>query len=724
MTQPKRVLYFAENALSAIQGGGIVSYAVLKGLPAGHLLGFFEYRNITPVPEYADRFVYLGPWRTPPFFDLLNRATKGLSSALLHRRFTEPFLRRDLAFVEQHVERRGFEPEVVYFAGLSYRYLRLAVMAAERYSVPMVLLHMDDWMEVDREQAGRWGDLWTRKIRQELTRAAARSLVSTTNSPRLAVKLTSQTGYRHVPANNCCSDLMPHAVKPERTQANRIPIVTYAGAMNRHLQGETLKVLASAVSELNAEGTRVHLHIYTPWEFAPEANSVAMPRAVFYKGQVGRERLADIYRRSDFLVTTVTYRERNISLFRHSLSTKLSEYLCAGRPVISMGHADWHLHEYMQDHGCGFSILMDENFSRAKIKEQLRRILATDRTVLARIGRNNRMLWEHAHDATLMARASRRALGLETAERATVPAAEQRRGALWLGDPADGGWVPLPKVESIARRLLDVFDHDAVDLVGNGIGACPHLDAVASYCRDIGLTTTVVLEPRVPGDAGQGCEPAGTRWSLHQAQRRPDECFVEPRSVFEQVAALRGTPIPAGATPAERVINQLTVKVSESSTSRPMVWFYGSAVIGLEIIKAIEAHAWLSRALEIGGFVSSTGHCHANILHGYAWRAADAIAAERADLIVVASETSRLSIQEELSRLGLLDRMVPAYGMTATGAVYERNPEGPGQAFVSGASAQDYAARELVARIAVVAPLASSASLSSFDRPNLHQAAA
>ena len=159
---------------------------------------------------------------------------------------------------------------------------------------------------------------------------------------------------------------MEYAVKPERTQPNRIPIITYAGAMNRHLQGETLKVLASAVTELNAEGTRVQLHIYTPWEFAPDANAVAVPHAVFYKGQVGREQLTDIYRRADFLVTTVTYRESNISLFRHSLSTKLSEYLCVGKPVISMGHCDWHLHEYVQDHGCGFSILMDENFSRAQ----------------------------------------------------------------------------------------------------------------------------------------------------------------------------------------------------------------------------------------------------------------------------------------------------------------------------------------------------------------------
>ena len=719
MSQPKKVLYFAENALSAIQGGGIVAYAVLKGLPADDLLGFFEYRNITPVPEYADRFVYLGPWRTPTPLHAINRLTRGRTSKVLHRSLTEHYIRKDFEFVQSQITRTGFLPEVVYFAGLSYRYLRLAVMAAEHYGLPVVQLNMDDWMTVDSEAAGpRWAKRWFRRIVDQLTKASARSLVSTSNSPRLAAKLSRLTGYRHVPANNCCSDLMAHATKPERTAPNRIPIITYAGAMNRHLQGETLRVLASAVAELNAEGTRVHLHIYTPWEFAPEANSVAVPHAVFYKGQVGREQLADIYRRSDFLATTVTYREHHLSLFRHSLSTKLSEYLCAGKPVISMGHSDWHLHEYVQDHGCGFSILMDENFSRAKIKEQLRRILATDRTMIDRIGRNNRALWEQAHDVTVMARASRRALGLDTSGVQKAAAAPKRRGVLWLGDSADRSWVPADKLKAIARRLVDIFNHDAVDLIGNGITAYPHLDAVVTYCRDIGLTATVVLEPQATDNVEREWEVAGTRWSLDDAQRRVDRGLVEPRDVFEQVNALRGSAVTATTTPANRVINQLTVRVAESSTSRRVVWFYGSAVVGLEIIKAIEAHRWLSRAVEIGGFVSSPGYCTSHILHGYAWRPADAMSSERADFIVVASETSRLSIQEELSRLGLLNRMIPAYGMTAAAAVYERVPDGPGQQYIHGSSACDYATRELEARrrIAAMAKAGSHRSSGTADK--------
>lgn len=721
MNQPKKVLYFAENALSAIQGGGIVACAVLKGLPADHLLGFYDYRNITPVPEYADRFIYLGPWRMPAILDRINAITGGRAKQRLRRRFAESCVRQDLAFVERQVTERGFVPEAVYFAGLSYRYLRLAVLAAERYDVPMVLLNMDDWMETEREQAAGWGDVWHARIVEQLKRASTRSLVSTTNSPRLADKLTSLTGFRHVPANNCCSDLMVHGTRPNRTQnriPNRIPIITYAGAMNLHLQGETLKVLASAVTELNAEGVRVQLHIYTPWEFAPDANAIAVPHAVFYKGHVSREQLADVYRRADFLVTTVTYRERYLSLFRHSLSTKLSEYLCAGTPVISMGHRDWHLHEYVQDHGCGFSILMDENFSRARIKQQLRRILESDAALLERIGRGNRALWSTAHDVDLMAQDSRRALGLMGAAPAVQLAV--RRGALWLGDPEDRGFVPKDKLKTIARRLVDVFGHNALDIVATRITPHPDLDEIIDYCRAVGLRPTLVFEP--VDERRRDWDPAGARWSLADPQRLPKPSTSSPQTVFEQIAVLRRERTMSPLTAAQRVINQLTVRVAEHAAVRPAIWMYGSATVGLEIIEAIRRHRWLPNAVTIGGFLSSPGYCTADLLHGYRLCQAGELPDASDALIVVSTETSRLSIQEELTRLNLLDRMISAYGLMSASHVYERHPDGPGQVYVAGASARDYASRELVARLGGDRR-ASHPSKSAEETPNVRSAA-
>jgi len=113
-------------------------------------------------------------------------------------------------------------------------------------------------------------------------------------------------------------------------------------------------------------------------------------------------------------MTTVTFRPQNLRLFKHSLSTKLSEYLSVGKPVISAGHPDWHLHQYVLENRCGWAINLDQDYKRTAIKEELKRILSTPKIELRRIGRQNRQLWEREHDVKVKARHARSVIGLSS----------------------------------------------------------------------------------------------------------------------------------------------------------------------------------------------------------------------------------------------------------------------------------------------------------------------
>lgn len=425
--EPKRVAFFAENALSPIQGGGIVAYAVLQGIPSERLLGFYDYENITPASEYTDRFILLNRWLflgslqmlMERVYDVTNKISPILTfwaalyfwffNSLPLVFFFRVFAKRDFNRVIAEMQQREFTPDLVYFSGLSLRYLTLSVAVARHFDVPMAVLHMDNWMERECKQLGRvLGAIWHKEIVARMKEAAARSLSSTTNSPGLAKVISEMTGYRHEAANNCCSDLL-HGKRVPPMPDNPVPVITYAGAMNKNLQGETLITLSHAIAELNAEGVRAKLQIFTPWEFAPIANKITIPGSVEYLGQASRSELAKAYIQSEFLVTTTTFDIEKLTLFRYSLSTKLSEYLCVGRPVISMGHAEWHLHEYVLEHGCGFVITES---SLPQIKKQLRKILSTPLTELQYIGNANRALWEQAHDVQIMAKTTRTAIGM------------------------------------------------------------------------------------------------------------------------------------------------------------------------------------------------------------------------------------------------------------------------------------------------------------------------
>jgi glycosyltransferase involved in cell wall biosynthesis len=416
---PKNVLYLAENALSPIQGGGIVAYALLRGAPAANLFGLYTYESITPAPEYA-QCMHLLPRRDgrrertfrPNFgpgalvegpVALNLRRVRALA---LH--FFDRLLDRDTRDAVAKIDAAGFRPEAIFTAPLSYRMLRLARRLAGRYSVPVVMLNMDDWMS---EQEGVWGPLGgyiRRAIAGEMRAIAPRVQQALSNSGRLAEELTRRYALRHETANNACYDLLRGAPWAPRPRSNGPVVITFAGALNWHLQGETLVLFSYAVAELAAQRP-LELHIYTPWEFAPIANQISIPGKVVYKGYCPKEELVKRYLDSDFLLATTTFDDRNILLFKHSLATKLSDYLSVGRPVISVGHPQWALHDYVEAHGAGVAV---RGPRIQDMKRALSGALEWSDEKRSEVGEANRALWSGAHDVTVMGAKARAALGL------------------------------------------------------------------------------------------------------------------------------------------------------------------------------------------------------------------------------------------------------------------------------------------------------------------------
>lgn len=415
----RRVLYLAENAISPIQGGGIVVYALLRGIAPENLLGFYTYDNITPAPEYADR-MHLLPLRDgrgeQRFRPAIGPGAAGEGAIGLNLRraralalhFADRALDRDTRAAIARIDGAGFRPEAVFTAPLTYRMLRLARTLAAHYAVPVVMLNMDDWMS---DQAANWGPLGgylRAAVASEMRAIAPATTLALSNSARLADVLTQRYAIRHETANNACYDLLRGGpfVPPGRREGPAI--IAFGGALNWHLQGETLVLFSYALAEL-ATRRPVELHIYAPWEFAPIANQISIPGKVVYKGFYAKDELVKHYLEADFLVATTTFVERNIHLFRHSLATKLSDYLSVGRPVLSIGHPDWAVHDYVEAHGAGVAI----RGSRIQdMKRALAGALDWSDEKRTSVGRANRELWKRAHDISVMGAKAREALGL------------------------------------------------------------------------------------------------------------------------------------------------------------------------------------------------------------------------------------------------------------------------------------------------------------------------
>jgi glycosyltransferase involved in cell wall biosynthesis len=311
-------------------------------------------------------------------------------------------------YVADLVAKDGFRPEVVFTAPLSLRMLRLAVTAARRYEVPLVMLNMDDWMSEESARMGALRGVWHGLIAREIAAAKPHLAYAYANSQKLADVLDERYGIVHETMNNASADLLAGRLSWSPPPVRAGNVITFAGAMNWHLQGQTLVRVAEAVAELRRDRD-VELRIFAPWEFAPLVNAIEVPGAVTYCGFRAARDLADAYLDSDFLVATTTFREDKIHLFRHSLATKLSDYLCAGRPVLSFGHRDWAVHDYVEQNHCGIA---GRHSDRSDVKTQIIKALEMSAEARAAMGQNNRRLWERAHDVRVMARSVRAILGI------------------------------------------------------------------------------------------------------------------------------------------------------------------------------------------------------------------------------------------------------------------------------------------------------------------------
>lgn len=421
----KNVLYLAENAISPIQGGGAVVYATHRGLLPEHLLGFYLYPNITPAPEYARRLHLLpglrrqaagGRVSMPPVpgatpgaggFSRMVRGARNRARSIAGP-LIEPFFLSDLDFVAKTARAEGFEPEVLFAAPLSLRVLRLTAKLAAHFDVPVVLLNMDDWMAQEAAPLGPLGRAWDWQIARTMDELRPRVRYAYSNSQRLAARLGAAYGVAHDTMNNASADLLIGRPRWAAPPAREGLILAFAGALNWHLQGQTLVRVAEAVSELPSSAG-VELRLFAPWEFAPLANMISVPGRVTYRGFLPPEQLADAYLDADVLVLTTTFLKRQIPFFRHSLATKLSDYLCAGRPVLSVGHPDWAVHDYVESNRCGMAL---RTADRSEIKSALLALKGLAPSQRRDLGQSNRALWERAHDVAVMSRRLREELGL------------------------------------------------------------------------------------------------------------------------------------------------------------------------------------------------------------------------------------------------------------------------------------------------------------------------
>jgi glycosyltransferase involved in cell wall biosynthesis len=294
-----------------------------------------------------------------------------------------------------------FRPDVIYTL-LEQPWLTAFVRrVSQAYRIPVVPHFMDDWITISMRGDTRQGRFARRFLKNTLD-IMAEAPVRMVIGERMAEEYRKRYGVTFLPFMNCCEVGPYHA--PIHNRGGKF-VFAYCG--NFHLnRWRPLKDIGNALCELRGLGLDAELQVTSGVIGREALKELGAIDSIRLLGSLPLEEVSSVMRRADCLVFVESFDENVKTYMRYSLSAKLPEYFCAGRPVLAYGPGDIASILYIQQCGAGISVTEPD---AKKLRDALQRLIQDEALRLA-LGKQAYCAAKDRHDAVMVRDAFRKAI--------------------------------------------------------------------------------------------------------------------------------------------------------------------------------------------------------------------------------------------------------------------------------------------------------------------------
>lgn len=294
-----------------------------------------------------------------------------------------------------------FAPDVIY-TPLEQPWLTALVRrVAQAYRIPVVPHFMDDWITISMRGDTRKGRFARRFLKNTLD-IMAEAPVRMAIGERMAEEYRKRYGLTFLPFMNCC-EVGPYQA-PFRNRGGKF-VFAYCG--NFHLnRWRPLKDIGNALCELRGLGLEAELHVTSGAIGGAALKELGAIDSIRLLGSLPLDEVTRVMSHADCLVFVESFDASVQTYMRYSLSAKLPEYFCAGRPVLAYGPGDIASILYIQKSGAGLCVTGPE---AQPLRDALQRLIQDEALRLA-LGKQAYSTAKERHDAVLVRDAFRKAL--------------------------------------------------------------------------------------------------------------------------------------------------------------------------------------------------------------------------------------------------------------------------------------------------------------------------
>ncbi len=285
---------------------------------------------------------------------------------------------------------RRFAPEAVFTMGGLTPILRLAALIAQSERVPLIPYFTDDWVTCIYP-SGPFHSLLRRSFAHWFRRCLQLSTVRMTSSAAMSREYERRYGGRFETFANPVEPFEAHE-EPKRACVQ----LCFIGSLSPN-RWQPLRAIGVALERLRKRGVLGELVIYSlPEDLRRFGQHFAGFEAIVIGGTVAPSEVGRRQLDANILVHVESFDAESRMLTRYSLSTKIPQYMMAGRCLLAVGPAEAASIRYVRDSGAGPAVSTDDT---SVLCDELARLL-TDPLLRQAYGVQGRQTAVLRHDAT------------------------------------------------------------------------------------------------------------------------------------------------------------------------------------------------------------------------------------------------------------------------------------------------------------------------------------
>ena len=323
---------------------------ISANLSVGKFSGRSGFFKVTECPAVAPGFKY--------------RLHNKIAARMRQITFLMPYKVSDelLSWIDE------FKPDAIYSMLYDIDIMDLVSNISYRFKVPVVPHFMDDWPATLNSRHLLYRFLGP-ALKQKLKNVMKLSPLGLVIGDAMAAEYEVRYNKAMIPFMYCME--LNNLKREEKTRDPNATIrFVYIGGLHLN-RWKTLKEIGTAMAELAAEGIRLECLIYThPLDADRYRKELSLPPVMRIVGSLPHDEVHSAQLSADCLTHIESFMPWDKSFTQLSVSSKLPEYLAAGRPIFVYGPDDVASIRYIAEIGCGFIVgQQDTKMLKEKLKE-------------------------------------------------------------------------------------------------------------------------------------------------------------------------------------------------------------------------------------------------------------------------------------------------------------------------------------------------------------------